>query len=43
MSQNIILNASAAMLIPGKGMKQLYDEDKRGNQYSVLVNLLLTY
>jgi hypothetical protein len=43
MSQNVILNASAAMLIPGKAMKQLYDEDKRGNQYSVLVNLLLTY
>lgn len=43
MSQNVVLNASAAMLVPGKGMKQLYDEDKRGNQYSVLVNLILTY
>ena len=43
MSQNIILNTSAAALIPGKGLKQLYDEDKRGPQYSVLVNLLLTY
>jgi hypothetical protein len=43
MSQNIVLNASAAMLVPGKGMKQLYDEDKRGNQYSLLVNLIVTY
>jgi hypothetical protein len=43
MSQNIVLNASAAALLPGKGLKQLYDEDKRGPQYSVLVNLLLTY
>lgn len=43
MSQNLILNASAAALIPGKGLKQLYDEDQRGPQYSILVNLLLTY
>ena len=43
MSQNIVLNASAAALLPGKGLKQLYEEDKRGAQYSVLVNLLLTY
>ena len=43
MSQNVVLNASAAALVPGKGMKQLYDEDRRGPQYSILVNLLLTY
>ncbi len=43
MSQNIVLNASAAALIPGKGFKQLYDENRRGPQYSVLVNLLLTF
>ena len=43
MSQNIVFNASAAALLPGKGLKQLYDEDKRGAQYSVLMNLLLTY
>ena len=43
MSQNIVLNASAAALLPGKGLKQLYDESKRGPQYSVLVNLVLTY
>ncbi len=43
MSQNVVFNASAAALLPGKGLKQLYDEDKRGAQYSVLMNLLLTY
>jgi len=43
MSQNVVLNASAAMLFPGKGLKQLFDEDRRGPQYSILVNLLLTY
>jgi hypothetical protein len=43
MTQNIVLNASAAALIPGKALRQLYEEDKRGPQFSVLVNLLLTY
>ena len=43
MSQNIVFNASAAALLPGNGLKQLYDEDKRGAQYSVLMNQLLTY
>lgn len=43
MSQNLVLNASAAALLPGKGLKQLYDEDRRGPQYSILVNLLLNY
>ncbi len=43
MSQNIVLNVSAAALVPGQGLKQLYDEDKRGVQYSILTNLLLTY
>ncbi len=42
-SQNVVINASAAALLPGKGLKQLYDEDKRGPQYSVLFNVLLTY
>ena len=42
-TQNIVFNASLAALIPGKGMKQLYDEHSRGPQYSVLLNLLLTY
>ncbi len=43
MSQNIVLNISGAALLPGRGLKQLYDEDKRGPQYSVLFNLILTY
>ena len=42
-TQNIVLNLSAAALIPGKGLKQLYDADKRGVQYSVLFNVLLSY
>ncbi len=43
MSQNLVFNASASALLPGKGLKQLYDEGKRGAQYSVLLNLVLTY
>ena len=43
MSQNVVLNASAAALVPGKGLKQLYDEGQRGPQYSVLVNLIATF
>ena len=43
MSQNLILNASAAMLVPGRGLKQLYDEDRRGPQYSVLMNVIATF
>jgi hypothetical protein len=43
MTQNIVINASAAMLLPGKGLKQLYDEGQRGPQYSVLFNLLATF
>jgi hypothetical protein len=43
MSQNLVLNASAAALLPGKGLKQLYDQDKPGVLYSVLVNLVATF
>jgi hypothetical protein len=43
MSQNLVINASAAALLPGKGLKALYDEDKRGPQYSVLVNVIATF
>ena len=43
MSQNIVVNASAAALLPGKGLKQLYDEGERGAQYSVLVNFVATF
>jgi len=42
-SQNIVLNASAAALFPGKGLKQLYDVDGGRTQYSILFNVLLTY
>ena len=40
-SQNIILRASAAALIPGDGYEALYGSDE--TPYSVLFNLLLTY
>jgi hypothetical protein len=43
MSQNVVLNASAAALLPGRGLKQLYDEGQRGPQYSVLVNLVASF
>ncbi|MEO5695048.1 MAG: hypothetical protein ABIQ72_18075 [Usitatibacter sp.] len=43
MSQNVVVSASAAALLPGKGLKQLYDEGQRGVQYSVLVNLVATF
>lgn len=43
MSQNLIVNASAAVLFPGRGLRQLYDEGQRGPQYSILFNLLATY
>ena len=43
MSQNLVVNASAAALAPGKGLKQLYDENRRGPQYSVLVNVIATF
>lgn len=43
MTQNIVLNASAAALVPGKGLKQLYDDHKPGTLYSVLVNLIATF
>jgi hypothetical protein len=43
MSQNVVLNASAAVLLPGKGLKQLYDEGQRGPQYSLLANLVATF
>ncbi|HEY1437583.1 MAG TPA: SH3 domain-containing protein [Casimicrobiaceae bacterium] len=42
-TQNIVLNASAAALIPGKGLKQLYDTDSGKTQYSILFNVLLTF
>lgn len=40
-TQNIILRTSAAYLVPGQGVKDLYGEDTRF--YSVLGNLVLTF
>ena len=34
---------AAAALLPGKGLRQLYDEGRRGPQYSVLVNLVASF
>ena len=41
--QNIVLNASAAALIPGKGFKQLYETGGSATPYSILANLVLTF
>jgi hypothetical protein len=41
--QNIVFNASAAVLIPGKGFKQLYAAGGSNTPYSILANLVLTY
>ena len=43
MSQNVVVNASAAALVPGKGLRQLYDEGRRGPQYSMLFNVVATF
>jgi hypothetical protein len=43
MSQNMVLNASAAALLPAEGLKQLYDTSQSGALYSILVNLLLSF
>ena len=41
--QNVVLNASFAMLLPGKALKELYGDAVDARQYSALFNLLLTY
>jgi hypothetical protein len=43
MSQNMVLNASAAALLPAEGLKQLYDTSQSGALYSILVNLLVSF
>jgi hypothetical protein len=43
MSQNMVLNTSAAALFAAEGFKQLYDTNQGGPLYSVLVNLLLAF
>jgi hypothetical protein len=43
MTQNIVLNTSGAVLLPGRSFRQLYEEGRRGPQYSILMNLLFSY
>ena len=43
MSQNLVVNVSAATLLPGAGTKQLFDEGQRGHQYSLLANVTLAF
>jgi hypothetical protein len=42
-TQNIVINASAAALIPGKGFKDLYGNEGGRPPYSILANILLTF
>ena len=41
--QNIVLNASFAVLLPGKGLRALYGDAVEATQYSALANLVLTF
>lgn len=43
MSQNVVIGASAAALLPGRGLKQLYDEGERGPQYSILLDVAAAF
>ena len=42
-NQNIVVNASAAALFPGKALREIYGNAVDARQYSVLLNILLTY
>jgi hypothetical protein len=42
-TQNIVLNASVAMLSPGHGFRQLFDTEHLGTPYSLLFNLIMRY
>ena len=41
--QNVVFRLSAAVLFPGKGFRELFDDREKDNFYSVLGNLILTY
>jgi hypothetical protein len=41
MSQNMVINASLAALLPAQGLKELYAQN--GTLYSALANLLLAF
>jgi hypothetical protein len=43
LTQNIVVSASVAALLPGNGFKELYNTDRLGVPYSILFNLLLRY
>jgi len=42
-TQNVVINASAAALLPGQGFKELYDTGGSKTPYSILINALLTF
>jgi hypothetical protein len=42
-NQNIVVNASAAVLFPAQGLKELYGNAVDSKQYSVLLNILFAY
>lgn len=42
-NQNIVVNASAAALFPGRALRELYGNVADSRQYSVLLNILLAY
>lgn len=43
-TQNIVARLSAATLVPGKGFRDLFDNEQRHrNYYSVLANLIVSY
>jgi hypothetical protein len=41
--QNIVVNASVAVLLPAKGLRELYGNAVDAKQYSALVNAVLTF
>ncbi|MFN7174756.1 MAG: hypothetical protein ACK4MT_08650, partial [Thermaurantiacus tibetensis] len=44
MHQNIVVRGSAAMLVPGRGFRQLFVAENRAKRFaSVLLNLVLSY
>ncbi len=42
-TQNIVVNASIAALLPGKGLREIYGNAVDSTQYSALINVLLTF
>lgn len=43
MTQNVVINASVAVLQPGAGLRELYGNAADGRLYSAFVNVLLTF